>query len=401
MRLRILSSLGAALLIAAGLTLTAGVAAAQTTLQTPPPPEVPQPAQAEPQPPVVPPAVVVKTAGGEVSLKLGGLIQAQFDGGDRGDARFTNGDDRFYLRRARLNATGSFLEQFDFRFEMDLAGSLGNTSGFRAQLTDGYINWNRYAAANVRAGQFKTPFGFEQLYADPRLLTIERSMVNDRLTLNRQIGVQLGGDLLDKRLSYAVGTFNGNGVNTNANDNNRLDTVGRLSGIPWQGELAGGKASWSIGVDGFTANDTALALTSDLGIDSTPTTADRDGIFTGKRHGFGADSQFVSGPFELWVEYLRTRFEPANSIPSARFQAVGGYVQVSLFLVPKKFQIVVKQETFDPNDDISKNQTDTTTLGLNYYIHGHDLKLMADYLRVKAGRLDSQDKVLARLQVAF
>jgi phosphate-selective porin len=268
-------------------------------------------------------------------------------------------------------------------------------------MTDGFINWNRFAGANVRAGQFKTPFGFEQLYGDPRLLTIERSLANDRLTLNRQIGVQLGGDLLDKRLSYAVGTFNGNGVNTNANDNDKLDTVGRLSGIPWQGELAGGKASWSIGVDGFTADDTALALSADLGIDSTPTTGDRDGIFTGKRRGFGVDSQLVTGPFELWVEYLKTRYEPADHIPSARFQAVGGYVQASLFLVPKKLQIVLKQETFDPNDDVAKNQTDTTTLGLNYYLHGHDLKLMADYLRVKAGRLDSQDKIIARLQVAF
>jgi phosphate-selective porin len=399
--LRTLNFRGAALLLGAGLTLAAGSAAAQSSQTPPPSPEAPQPAQAEPAPPVTPPAVVVKTAGGEVSLKLGGLIQAQFDEGDRGDARFTNGDNRFYLRRARLNATGTFLEEFDFRFEMDLAGSLGNTSGYRGQLTDGYINWTRYAAANVRVGQFKTPFGFEQLYGDPRLLTIERSMANDRLTLNRQIGVQLGGDLLDKRLSYAVGTFNGNGVNTNANDNNKLDAVGRVSGIPWRGELGGEKASWSIGVDGFSADDTSLALTSDLGIDSTPTTSDRDGIFTGKRHGVGVDSQFVSGPFELWAEYLRTRFEPANHIPSAKSQAVGGYLQASLFLVPKKFQIVVKQETFDPNDDIDKNQTDTTTLGLNYYIHGHDLKLMADYLRVKAGRLSSQDKVLARLQIAF
>jgi phosphate-selective porin len=398
--LRTLNFRGAALLLGAGLTLAAGSASAQSSQQTPPPPEAPQPARGEPEAPA-PPAVVVKTAGGEVSLKLGGLIQAQFDEGDRGDARFTNGDDRFYLRRARLNATGTFLEQFDFRFEMDLAGSLGNTTGYRGQLTDGYINWTRYAAANVRVGQFKTPFGFEQLYGDPRLLTIERSLANDRLTLNRQIGVQLGGDLLDKRLTYAVGTFSGSGVNTNANDNDKLDAVGRLSGIPWRGELGGEKASWSIGVDGFSADDTALALTSDLGIDSTPTTSDRDGVFTGKRHGFGVDSQLVTGPFELWAEYLKTRYEPANHIPGAKFQAVGGYVQASLFLVPKKFQIVVKQETFDPNDDISKNQTDTTTLGLNYYIHGHDLKLMADYLRVKAGRLDSQDKIIARLQVAF
>ncbi len=74
-------------------------------------------------------------------------------------------------------------------------------------MTDGYITWNRHAEANVRVGQFKTPFGFEQLYSDTRLHTIERSLANDRLTLSRQIGAQVGGDFLEKRLSYARGSF--------------------------------------------------------------------------------------------------------------------------------------------------------------------------------------------------
>jgi phosphate-selective porin OprO/OprP len=345
--------------------------------------------------------IVVRPAGKEPTLTIGGLLQIQADGGDRGDARWTNDNDRFYLRRARLNATGRFLEEFDFRLEMDLAGSLANSSGLRAQLTDGYINWNRYAAANVRTGQFKTPFGFEQLYGDPRLLTLERSLVNDRLTLSRQIGVQIGGDLLEKRVTYAAGAFNGNSVNNNFNDNDKFDLVGRVAGVPWQGRLFGDAAAWSIGVDGFTADDTALALSSDLGLDSTPATADRDGIFSGERRGFGADTQLVAGRFELWAEYLRSRFEPVNAIPKPRFEAAGGYVQASFFVIPKRVQIVVKRETFDPRDDVEKDQTDTSTLGVNWYLKGHDLKLMLDYLRVKAGTLESQDKVLARVQIIF
>lgn len=345
--------------------------------------------------------IVVRPAGKEPTLTLGGLLQVQADGGDRGDARWTNDNDRFYLRRARLNATGRFLEDFDFRLEFDLAGSLGNSSGLRAQATDLYINWNRYAGANIRAGQFKTPFGFEQLYGDPRLLTIERSLVNDRLTLSRQVGLQLGGDLLEKRLSYALGTFNGNGVNNNFNDNKKFDYVGRVAVVPWRGRLFGDAATWSVGANGFTAEDTALALSSDLGLDSTPATADRDGIFTGKRRSFGYDSQLVTGRFELWVEYLSTRFEPANDIPKPRFQAAGGYVQAAFFVIPNRIQLVAKQETFDPRDDVEKDQTDTSTLGVNWYLKGHDLKLMLDYLRVRAGRLPSQDKILARWQVIF
>jgi hypothetical protein len=46
---------------------------------------------------------VVQPGGKEPVLKIGGLLQVQADVGDRGDGRFTSGDDRFYLRRARLS----------------------------------------------------------------------------------------------------------------------------------------------------------------------------------------------------------------------------------------------------------------------------------------------------------
>jgi phosphate-selective porin len=349
--------------------------------------------------------IVVKPAGKEVSLSLGGLIQAQGDFGDRGDDRFADANDRFYLRRARLNASGHFMEDFDFRLEMDLAGSLGNTTGYRAQMTDGYINWSHYAAANVRAGQLKTPFGFEQLYADPRLLTIERSLVNDRLTLSRQIGVQLGGDLLDKRLSYAVGSFNGNGTNTNANDNDKFMWAGRLAAVPVKAGTAGSPVTWSVAGNAFSTEDTALAQPSEFRFDSTPATAGNDNLFTGKRKGYGVDTQLLIGPFELWAEALQVRWEATGGRPRPTLDSKGFYVQAALYVVPKKFQVVAKYETFDPNSDASKDDTNTTTVGLNYYIKGHDLKVMLDYLRSDVATRPNKDntdsKVIARLQVAF
>jgi len=156
-------------------------------------------------------------AGKEASLKIGGLLQVQGDFLDRGDSRFTTSDDRIFIRRARLSASGSFLESFDFKIELDLAGSLTNNpilaGNLRAQMTDGYVNWNKYAYANIKGGQFKTPFGYEQLFLDSKLYTIERSLVNDRLTLSRQIGAQAAGDVFEKRFSFAIGAFNGNGRN--------------------------------------------------------------------------------------------------------------------------------------------------------------------------------------------
>src|ERR1043166_2877491 len=81
----------------------------------------------------------VKQAG-KAPLQFGGLIQAQGEAGDKTDSRFNDATTRFFLRRARMNVSGKFVEDFSFRLELDLAGSLSNSSAFRAQMTDGYVN---------------------------------------------------------------------------------------------------------------------------------------------------------------------------------------------------------------------------------------------------------------------
>jgi phosphate-selective porin OprO/OprP len=106
-------------------------------------------------------------------------------------------------------------------------------------MTDGFVMWSRHVGLTVRAGQFKTPFGHEQLTGDPVLFTIERSLANDRLTMSRQVGVQVAGALAQKRFNYALGLFNGNGVNNGVNDGEDFLYVARLTGVPAQGKVSG------------------------------------------------------------------------------------------------------------------------------------------------------------------
>jgi len=268
-------------------------------------------------------------------------------------------------------------------------------------LTDGYVFWNHYRALGARVGQFKTPFGFEQLYGDPRLFTIERTLVNDRLTLSRQVGAQVEGNLLDQRLSYALGAFNGTGANNNFNDNNKLAYVGRLAVTPWRGGDKQHPANWSFGGDYFSSQDTALSEPSEFGFDSTPTTSDRDNLFTGKHTGWGVDSQLKLGPVDVWGEYLQARFEPDDKRPLSRLKTDGWYLQAAFFAVPKKLQLVAKYDAFDPNRQADNDDTKTVTLGLNYLVRGDDIKLQVDYLREDSTKLPKQDKVLARLQIIF
>ncbi len=338
----------------------------------------------------------VKAGGPVKELKLGGYLQAQAEFGDEGDARWTGNsvNDRFYVRRARLNASGAFLEHVDFRIEVDFAGSLGEATGLRAQLTDGWANWNYYDFANLKAGQFFPIFGWEKRLAPTKLQAIEYSLAGDRLLPDRQLGAQLWGGFLEKRMNYALGVFNGNNLNNNWNDNENFMLVPRLEGVPLQGKLFGQPARWALAGTAYYSDDNRYPLTPDLGVHAGTN------VFAGQRTAAAVDTQLQIGPFDLWAEYLFTEYDPDG--PTDTFSAQGWYVLAGYYVVPKKLQALVKYEQFDPNTDVSGDATDTWTLGVSYAIKGDNLKLYLNYLLMDVpGHEEWEHKVLMRLQAAF
>jgi phosphate-selective porin len=64
--------------------------------------------------------------------------------------------------------------------------------------------------------------------------------------------------------------------------------------------------------------------------------------------------------------------------------------------------VVAKFETFDPARAVKGDSTDIWTLGLNYYLKGHDLKIQLNYLLYDApGQPDNRQKVLVKFQSIF
>ena len=83
-------------------------------------------------------------------------------------------------------------------------------------------------------------------------------------------------------------------------------------------------------------------------------------------------------------------------------------MQGSYFLIAEKLQLLAKWETLDP-DQLPDDDLHSITAGVNYYLRGHDLKLMANYIHTwsdfraanpQFGR-DEFDQVSLRLQVMF
>src|SRR5437762_1405737 len=213
------------------------------------------------------PTLYVQQRGPELKLVLGGFIQTNFEGIDVSpfEGRFgqTALKERFRLRRARINMTGEFAEQFDFKIEGDFEQSDGISSS-RTDFsgTDIFLNWHQFPEAQIKVGQWKAPFGLEQLTPDTSLFTIERSIATGAITPERQIGVQLWGKPLTNLwpeekdlLTYYAGIFNGNGRNVNTNDNNNFMYVGRLELQPFKGKLLGQEASLKLGGDVLNSRD--------------------------------------------------------------------------------------------------------------------------------------------------
>ncbi|PYK33852.1 MAG: hypothetical protein DME54_10565 [Verrucomicrobia bacterium] len=214
------------------------------------------------------PPVSVQQRGPELKLVLGGFIQANFEDGDVSafEGRFgqTALKDRFRLRRARISLTGEFAEQFDFKMEGDFENSDGTSPSNRTDFsgTDIWLNWHRFPAAQIKIGQYKAPFGLEQLTPDTALFIIERSLPTGAITPERQIGVELWGKPFTTLwpaqkdlLTYYAGIFNGNGRNINNNDNNNFMYVGRLELMPFKGKVFGQASSLKLGGDVLNSRD--------------------------------------------------------------------------------------------------------------------------------------------------
>jgi phosphate-selective porin len=373
--------------------------------------------------------IYVVQSGPELELKLGGYVQMNFEDGavSAFEGRFPDGPnevkDRFRLRRARINLIGDFAEKFDFKVEGDFGvgdGLSGGRTGFSA--TDIFINWHQFPEANVKVGQWKAPFGLEQITPDTKILTIERSLPTGALTPERQIGVQIWGKPLTnlwpeqkELLTYYAGIFNGNGRNITTNDNNNFMYVGRLELLPWKGELLNQDASLKLGGDILNSRDDAgtnisQALNLKVNADGSLTpyvlpSAD-------ERTAWSLDAWLNIGPFDLIAEYFSEDVDGrtvAGVTPKfANFDPSGWYVQGSYFIIPKKLQAVVKWEELSP-DQVSNDGIRSITGGLNYYIHGDAIKVMANYVHTwsdfRAAHPqfgdDQFDEVLLRLQVMF
>ena len=131
-----------------------------------------------------------------------------------------------------------------------------------------------------------------------------------------------------------------------------------------------------------------------------------------ERTAWSVDAWLKMGPFDLIGEYLQEHVHgrTVNGVPPgfADFTTNGFYITAAYFLIPKTLQLAVRWEDLNPGQ-MGNDGIHSITGGLNYYIHGDDLKLMVDYIHTwsdfreanpEFGQ-DAFDEVIGRVQVMF
>jgi phosphate-selective porin OprO and OprP len=373
------------------------------------------------------PPVFVVPRGSEIKLVLGGVIQVNFEDGDVSafEGRFgqTALKDRFRLRRARINLTGDFAENFDFKIEGDFGQGDGlNSNRLAFSATDIFVNWHQFPEAQVKIGQWKAPFGLEQLTPDTALYFAERSLPTGAITPDRQIGAQLWGKPFtnvwpDQKdlLTYYAGIFNGDGRNVSVNDNNNFMYVGRLESTLFKSKVWGQESSLKLGADVLNSRDdkgTNISQSLNLLVNADGSLSPFVLPGADERTAWSVDAWFKLGRLDLIGEYLQEKVNgrTVNGVAPgfANFTTNGYYIMGGYFLIPKKLQAVVRWEDLNPgqkgNDGIR-----SITGGLNYYIHGDDFKLMVNYIHTWSDFREANpqfgedqfDEVIGRIQLMF
>ncbi len=348
----------------------------------------------------------IKSADGQVQLRLGALVQADHRLFIDDDQRPQN--DTFLWRRIRPTLEGSWGDLVGFRLTPEFAGD-------SASIVDAWIDLKFSPAATVRVGKVKGPVGLERLQGGGAIALVERGFPTE-LAPNRDIGVQLQGALAKSKVNYVLGVYNGapDGRDSpTTNPDGEFEFAGRLFFEPWKGG-DGALSGLGFGL-AASSGDKIGAGNNFLPRYRTPGQA----TFFSYRASVAADgthtrwspqAYWYAGPFGLLGEYIRSKQDLVDAASATRvsldhsaWQLTGSWVLTgeragyrgvkpdhpfapgaggwgAFELVARYGRLDIDDRAFPLFADIgaSASAARAWTLGLNWYPTGN-LKLVANY----------------------
>lgn len=350
------------------------------------------------------------------SIKFRGLVQL--------DSRsfFHDGggvvNNAFVLRRARLITEGVFAKNYSFQFAPEFGGT-GAVS-----IIDANLGVALSKTLQLKFGKFKSPVGLELLQSDSWTLFNERSIVTN-LVPNRDLGVQVSGELLSGTLNYTLGIFGGvsdGGSTTNADFDNEKDFVARVFASPFKNRADSPLRNLAFGVAGSAGRKkTANGRTSGYRTDGQQTffSYGATTVADGQSWRISPQVDFRNGSFGAIGEYVVSTSNVRNTassaaVPPTELRNRGGQLALAYVLtgeassyvgvVPREefnfaagtlgaFEIAARYANLTVDDNAfpafaspstSATEASSLGLGLNWYL-SKSVRFTLDYYETNFG----------------
>jgi hypothetical protein len=318
---------------------------------------------------------------GRFRLELDGQIQTRwmYNFHDQPD-RHRHG---FEVPRAKLTFRGHvFNPDITYLVRTDVTRNEPNLVTGLIFLQDAWVRVNLNNETSIRVGQFKIPFMREELVSSSRQLAVERSLINENLSVDRSQGVELtwarGQSKVDFMIADAgldqVGGFGLVGTSPITITTNALDADSDITlALRYEHLVAG---TWRQFED-FTSppGDQQGTLLGIAAFYQAPET----GIRSGQRdevYWFAstADLSMEWGGANAFTSFTYHYIDS----PFRNFNIFGVVVQGGIYVTPKVETFARFEYGWWDFQGNSLSDLTLLTLGVNYYIDGHDLKWTTD-----------------------
>jgi phosphate-selective porin OprO/OprP len=319
----------------------------------------------------------VESPDGKFRLKLSNGIQFRYT---HEDPETGTSMGSFRVRRYKLKLAGQALQDIKFQFQVNFAGD--------PEIEDAWLQYTKNRWIQPRVGQMKVAFGRQNLTSSGKQQFVDRTLVVGEFEARRDQGITLIGQNKGKTFEYNVGIYNGNGVNTSANDDNEFMYTTRVVFTPL-GEYRLAESA----LDYPESSRLAIGIKTLFNNFETPTSGEDDISV------YSVELAYKIRGFSFVSEYAQRTddIELTGELDIDAYYAQAGY----LFL-NRKLEFGLRIAEISP-DTTTSTDISETGLAASYYFKGHNYKVQADFRRIEFDEDPTLDSVEARgqLQLIF
>ena len=331
----------------------------------------------------------------------------------------TNPSSSLLVRRARLKFDGfAYSPKLKYKLELGLSNrDIGKASSFTNEapkyILDAVVKWNFSGNFVLWFGKTKLPGNRERVISSGDLQQVDRSLLNSRFNIDRDMGFQLRHhfNLTDKfivREMFSVSQGEGRNITTGNLGGNQYTS--RIELLPFGKFASKGDYRWS-DLKFEPAPKLALGFTYDFNDDAVKNRSNQGsymitdtGFYSTNISTVFVDAMYKHNGFSFMGEYAVRDAEDAFA-KNSDGTLTGDLVQVGNalnlqtgYLLSETLEISGRYTNIDWDQNITGKGNETQyTLGLSKYILGHKLKVQTDLSYLDLATKNNQ--FMYRLQV--